>query len=289
MEIRDQVVYSTCVRLHSRVLPLLLIALGALSACSRGRVPSSNDSAPPKLPAPVVSARPPVALTPEKADEFLRWVATVPISQKETIRQQIAAAAADSRVVDALTDRLLKFPVTDHTRHLMILSTLGEIRSPRAIGSLKQFIWYDKDMFAAGASGVSTGVKTSYFYPTRGLQSRAVEMLAYIRSEEALAATREVAAKHPGGEVRIAAINAYLFNQGDSEKAKAELSQQVRESDRKFIGLPRRTHDMNLREFEEKVCAYYEKYPGERPPAPVLAKQGNVRIEAVKPATRGIE
>jgi hypothetical protein len=211
----------------------------------------------------------------------------VPISQKQTIRQQIAAAAADSRVVDALTNRLLKFPVTDHTRHLMILSTLGEIRSPRAIPSLKQFIWYDKDMFSEVASGPSTGVKTSYFYPTHALQSRAVEMLAYIGSEEALAATREVAAKHPGEEVRIAAINAYLYNQGDSEKAIAEISQVVDSNDRKFVGLARRTGDMSLGEFEKKVQAYYEKYPSERPPEPAVAKQGRVQIEGGKPVPRG--
>ena len=289
MEALNEGVSSRGVRRPDRVLPFLLVAMGALSACSRGRAPSSNASAPPKLPAPVASVRPPVPLTPEKVDEFLRWVATVPVSQKETIRQQIAAAAADSRVVEALTDRLLKFPVTDYTRHLMILSTLGELRSPRAIGPLKQFIWYDKDMFAESASGASTGIKTSYFYPSRALQSRAVEMLAYLRTEEALAATREVAAKHSAGEVRIAAINAYLFNQGDSENAKAELGQLVQDSDRKFIGLPRRTSDMNLREFEQKVHDYYERFPGERPPAPAVAKQGNVRMEAAKPAPRGTE
>jgi hypothetical protein len=163
MRVRDQAAGSTSLRAHVGVLALLLVVLGALGGCSRRQPPTSNDSSPPKLPAPVGSVRPPVALTLETADEFLRWVAMVPISQKQTIRQQIAAAAADSRVVDALTNRLLKFPVTDHTRHLMILSTLGEIRSPRAIPSLKQFIWYDKDMFSEVASGPSTGVKTSYF------------------------------------------------------------------------------------------------------------------------------
>jgi hypothetical protein len=284
-----QPVHLTPVRLHNLILPFLLIPLGVLGACSRGRIPSSNSSDPPKLPAPMVSVRPPVALTPEKTDDFLVWVATVPISQKEIIRQHIAAAAADSRVLDALTVRLLKFPVTDYGRHLMILSTLGEIRSPRAIGSLKQFIWYDKEMFAGDATGASTGVKTSYFSPTRALQSRAVEMLAYIHNEEALAATLEVAAKHPGEEVRIAAINAYLFNQGDSEKAKAELSQHLREGDRKFIGLPRRTSDMNLREFEENVRAYYEKYPIERPPSPLFAEKGKLPTEAAKPVPRGVE
>jgi hypothetical protein len=228
-----------------------------------------------------------VVLQAGKVDEFLRWVVTAPAAQRDTVRKQIAAAAGDDRVVDDLTDRLMHFPVADHGRHLMILSTIGEMRRSRAINPLKQFIWYDKDMFTATGSASGTGIQTSYFYPTRALQSRAVEMLAYIGGEEALAATREVAAKHPGREVRIAAMNAYLFNQGDSEAAKAELTQIVPENDRKYIGLARRTHDMNLQAFEAQVRAYYEKYPKEIPPTPAQVKQTERQGERVRPQERG--
>ena len=114
-------------------------------------------------------------------------------------------------------------------------------------------------------------------------------MLAYLCSEEAFAVTREVAAKHSSRQVRIAAINSYLFNHNDSAKAQADLSQQIQSVDRKFIGLPQCKSDMKLRDFEENVRGYYDKYPGERPPAPVK-EQRDIRIQAVTPVlSRSIE
>ena len=269
------------------LVAVLLLACALLNACSReGKHPSSNDGSPPKLLVPVGRVLPPVPFRPDKIDEFLAWVAAAPASERETVRRQIAAASESDRVVDRLTERLMRFPVTDRTRHLVILSTLGEMRPPRAINALKQFIWYDREMFALAGGSAGGGNQTSFFNPTRALQSRAVEMLAYIGGNEALAATLEVAARHTGPEVRIAAMNAYLFNQGDSETAKAELARVVRESDLKYIGLARFTRDMNVKQFNAQVRAYYEKFPSERPIAPVELKKSNRRVQGVGPEER---
>jgi len=113
------------------------------------------------------------------------------------------------------------------------------------------------------------GVHTSFFNYDGGLRARAAEMLSYIGTHSALDATRDVVHRHPSPEVRIAAIDAYLFQLHDSADARAELQGLVQPDDRKMIGLPRRTRDMDVREFDARLNAFYERYPDERPPAPV--------------------
>jgi hypothetical protein len=93
-------------------------------------------------------------------------------------------------------------------------------------------------------------------------------MLAYIGTSDAFAGTRDVVSKHPAAEARIAAIDAYLFNHSDSKEAKAELLQLARPDDAKLIGIPRRTRDMDVKEFDARVQAFYERYPEERPSVP---------------------
>jgi hypothetical protein len=255
-----------------RVLCLLalLAVSGALASCA-SLPPRSADDAPPRFPGPLSPSPPPVpvALTVQTIDAFLVWAQTVPVAQRDVIVQQIAPAAGNDQVVDALTQRLLTFPVMDLGRHLMLLSTLGQMRNPRAIDPLIKFVSYTGPMFpplpeAAGKE--STFVSVLDYRAL--LQARAAEMLAYIGGR-GLDATLDIAGKHATREVRIAAIDAYLFNQNDSEDARAALRRVVPAADAKLIGLPRRTKDMDRKTFDERVRAFYEQHPEEIPPVPI--------------------
>ena len=207
-------------------------------------------------------------LTAKTIDDFLGRVGAIPHSQAESIRAAVARAAADQAVVEELLKQLLTTPITDVGRHLMILSTLGELRNPRAVEPLKEFIWSDRPLVPPQQPGESVDTRTSFFDHDGALRARAAEMLAYIGGRDADAAVLEIAARHPGAEVRIAAIDAYLFNHADSAEAKEGLARIVRAEERKLIGIPRFKRGMDVSQFDQLVTDFYRRYPEEMPQWP---------------------
>ena len=72
-------------------------------------------------------------------------------------------------------------------------------------------------------------------------------------------------------ELRIAAMDAYLWNHGDTDAAKARLTNIVAKDEVKFVGLPRKTAHMTeaaRKDFDQRVTGFYKTYPEELPPPP---------------------
>ncbi len=212
-------------------------------------------------------------LKPGATEDFLAWIATVPADKSEIIRQRIASASDDQGVARELVSKLLELPVRDTGRHVVLLSVIGEMRNSAAIEPLGTFIWWKGELTTqAKASGVDD---SDYAPPdqTALLQSRAVEMLAYLGGAYAKAdeATLKVAAEHPLRAVRLAAIDSYAWNHGDSDVAKTTLARLVSKDDAKYIGIPRKTRHMSeaqKKDFDQRVAAFYEAHPEELPPTP---------------------
>jgi hypothetical protein len=225
-----------------------------------------------------------VVLTRETISTFLHWAANVPVAHRETIRRKIAKIANDDALVMALCDELLALDDIDPVRHFMLLSTLGETRNAVAIPALEKLIWHERKTDQHG--GPTPGYKDiSTTDLLAALQARAVEMIAYIGGEEAQNVVFDVLARHPGKAVRIAAIDAYLFNHEDSDAAKEVLRAKVQAADAKFIGLPRFVRGSSRREFDARVEAFYRSNPDERPPIPSTVAPRK-RTEAWHPGMR---
>ncbi len=141
-------------------------------------------------------------LSAETIDEFIQWAAGVPAGEVEVIRERIANAREDENLIDQLTKELWRLPVRDVSRHGLLLSTIGELRDPRAASVLIKFIWYDGEIapgddrkrFLHSCSFEADGSEV--------LRARATEMLSYLSSSEAAEATLEIVARHPSDFVR---------------------------------------------------------------------------------------
>jgi hypothetical protein len=248
----------------------VLAAAATIGGCEKSSQPprSSNDD-PPAFSSVAHGARGSLSsLGVESMETFLSDAAASPQEKADQIRTEIARVAKDPKLISALATQLLATPVVNVERHLMLLSTLGETRNPQAINALSQFIW-NKQLLAPPPNP-NTGQRhgSTVFNHDVALRARAAEMLAYIGTEEAKAATLEVAAKHPNLEVRLAAIDAYLFNNNDSTEAKEKLSGVVQESERKLIGLPRWKKGMDRADFDRRLLEFYTQHPEERPASP---------------------
>lgn len=196
-------------------------------------------------------------------DEFLQWAGGVPAGAANLIRERIGAARRDTTVLDRLLEELWKLPVRDEARHYLLLSTIGELRDERAATELARFIWQPDERISAVEHEVEDGCG---FGPSAAelLKARAVEMLAYLGTSEAVEATLRVAADHPAPTVRAAAIDAHLFNHDDDPEETERVRGSVRSHDAPLVGLPRFTRDTNPREFDRAIADFYARYPDRR-------------------------
>src|SRR5205085_82955 len=159
-------------------------------------------------------------------------------------------------------------PVRDVSRRRLLISTLGELKNPQAVHTLVKFIWHKGEIVARDDR--ERHRQPCSFEADGGemLRARATEMLSHLVVDEAAGATLNIATGHPSAFVRAAAIDAYMFNAGDSPEAAAQLRKCVRPDDHWRVGLPRLTRDMDPAKFEKAVLIFYENYTEERPPSP---------------------
>jgi hypothetical protein len=217
-----------------------------------------------------------VPLASETIEEFVRWVAAVPVSEAQLIRDQIAVAKGDGPVFAALVGHLFQLPVPDFGRHLLLLSVLGELRDPKSVEPLLRFINLPPDsLFGQTPTRQGQGPATSYLDYSAALQARAAEMLAFIRTPAALDKVLVVASEHKSRTVRLAALDGFIFNHDDSPEALDKARTAARPGEAKFVGLARRERDFNPREFDSKVRAFYQRYPEEQPPIPANVRRPN--------------
>jgi hypothetical protein len=231
----------------------------------------------------------PVHLEAATVEKFVDWVVVMPSSQIPDVEAEIAKAASDAALVDAVASMLsFKLPAA-YGRRLIYLSVLGQLKNPRAIPALDAYLnspecpVFEEQRQQGAAAGSPAGeVRTSYFDACAGLKSAAVNMLAYLNTPAARELVLQAVQSHPSKAVRLSAMNSYLFNNHDSVEALAAVRQRTRKEEMKFVGLPRLAPQFSLKEFNARVAQFYNEYPEERQqpvPAKLPPKPGNAPVE----------
>lgn len=209
---------------------------------------------------------PPPRLEADSLEDFLEWAASVPQGAIEDVRSAIAEAAArrDESLILALTDELERLPVEDISRHMVLLATIGELRDAGVADALEKLVWH-RDLvyepYVADAQGCSFEASSDL-----SLRVRAAEMLAYLGTEDAAERTLRIVADHDDVAVRAAAIDAYLYNHGDSDEALERVGSAVRADDVNLVGVPRFTRESDPQAFEAAVEEFYRQHPDQLPP-----------------------
>jgi hypothetical protein len=259
-------------------IAIFLITYLRLRKRTVAAVPNSLE--PPLFDPRLIPSSTSVHLASEKIEDFVRWVAAVPVAEAQIVRDQIAVAHGDELITEALVARLFQLPVPDFGRHLLLLSILGELRDPKSVEPLLRFINLPPNsLFAETPGRQGQGPATSYLDYSAALQARAAEMLAFIRTPEALDKVLMVASGHNSPAVRLAALDGFIFNHDDSPEAIDKARAAARPDEAKFVGLARRERDFNPGDFDSKVRAFYQRYPEENPPSPTF----NVRRTGTEP------
>jgi hypothetical protein len=211
----------------------------------------------------------PVPLGVSTVDQFVEWVATMPASQVGDVQAQIAAVKLDPKLVDAVAAGLSFRNPGSYGRQLIYLSILGEMQNERALGPLQSYL-NSRDCLVleerAAVQPAPNAPRTSMFDGCAGLKARAVSMISHLNSRAATAVVLNAINEHPSRTVRLSAIDAYLYNAGDSPEAIATAKRQAKPDEVKFVGLPRLSPDTNRQDFEARLTRFYTEHPEELPP-----------------------
>ncbi|HZD67979.1 MAG TPA: hypothetical protein VFA45_03365 [Actinomycetes bacterium] len=201
----------------------------------------------------------------DNLDAFIDWAAAVPVAATDAIRERVAAAREDSAVLEGLLKRLWDLPAIDVSRHMVLLSIIGELRNPSVVSPLNRFVWFEDQMTLSRPPGEHRWC-TFEENGTAILKARATEMIAWHATDEADEAVLGIMVEHPDRAVRAAAVDAYMFNHDDSEEAMERLHQVLAPNDRLLVGLPRLTRDIDPEEFEQRVLGFYDRHYEHQPP-----------------------
>ena len=242
-----------------------------------GQEPKANEPAgspPSKLQAERVLHDPP-PLTARGDDArravaaFIDWAGQSVSEEKEDGRKVLTGARDNQDIVKAFGAEITEAQRTDHSRALLAISLLGEMRSPSAEEFLRQFV---NQQFPESGTRTEEGEIVEQT-ALATLQAKAVEGLAYLNSASANEEVLRQVGRHPSIIVRSAAISSYLWNQRDKEAARRTLLQHVRKGEERYIDQVIREEGEAAASFNSKLEAFLKAHPDVAPPAPEGRRQ----------------
>ncbi len=248
--------------LPSCVVLLAVIGLGWRHIAAQDMSPTKN---PPNVKVTGELPSPPLLADPnrppgESVPVFIDWAGRSGIGQREEGRKIIAAAHSNSEVAEELCRQITAHQPADFSRTLIELSVLGEMRNPQGEECLAKFLHQPFPKEGTVVNGEIVEQTT-----LGALQSKAVDGLAYARTQGGDREVLWAAGSHPSRIVRAEAINAYLWNRKDSGEARTTLQKVVRPDERIFIDRPRHEPGMSRQEFNEKLALYAKEHPAPKP------------------------
>lgn len=207
---------------------------------------------------------------------FIDWAGASLAEEQEDGRRMLAGARENKDVVNAFTEEIIKAQRTDHSRALLALSLLGEMRSPHSEEFLRQFV---NQPLPQGERKVEGEIVEQTALAT--LQAKAIDALAYLNTERANQEVLKQVKDHGSIIVRAEAISAYLWNQKDKAAARSTLLQYVRKGEERFLDQITREAGETAGSFNPKLEAYLKAHPEVAPPAP---QYGNEARQATQDA-----
>ena len=256
-----------------QVRSVLMLSVGALAmallpGCQSPQFPKDGPGAktvggpsPSEILKQYKQHSPPPLISGEDVPRFLDWAGASHVDEREDARKVVVDAG--NNVVRALIKEVERVKTLDHTRALLALALLGETHSPAAQAFFAEFS--RRPLPTDG-----TIIEGEIIEQTRAaqLQAKAVDGLAYANNETSNNVVTEIIANHPSKIVRAEAINAYLWNHGDSDEARKLVSQYVRKDELILIDRVRRTTGETAESFNRKLDDFLKRHPDVVPPQP---------------------
>ncbi len=184
-------------------------------------------------------------------------------SELPQVYRALALLRDQPHIVDALVNhqRAQRAKAIEH--RLIGLQVLGELQRPDALPFFKEVVWRSLPK-SEGDPNIGEWISAREYEEM--VQSSAINGLAYLRAPdgtplpEAMRETLHVAKDHPSRAVRIAAIDAYMWNNGDSRAAAGVLYGELPRDLHMFVERPRFHRGANRAVFQARLEAWRAKW-----------------------------
>ena len=170
------------------------------------------------------------------------------------IAEVVAGLRQQPGAVEAMARQYRQLPAEAVEQRLVVLGILGEMKRTDAMAQLREVVW------APLPPADSKGDLLTERDIEEMIQAKAVQGLAYLATPQADAAVREVIERHEALHVRVSAIDAYMWNHGDSPKTAAELYRLLPADLHPYVERPRFHSGMDRQEFTRKLRAWQAKW-----------------------------
>jgi hypothetical protein len=214
---------------------------------------------------------------------FIEWAGGSTLEEREDARQVIAGARENKQIAGVLCQEAFSAQKIDHSRALIVLSILGEMRSPVGEECLRRFV--NLPFPQEGTKTTEGEIVEQTALAT--LQAKAIDGLAYMSTASGDEEVLRQVQKHPSIIVRAEAINAYLWNHRNSPaEARRKVSQYVRKGEEIYLDRIRREEGEHAESFNRKLEAYLKAHPEVMPPAPERDASQRQREKKEPPSRR---
>jgi hypothetical protein len=139
---------------------------------------------------------------------------------------------------------------------MLTIGFLGELKQREAMPFLSEIVW--QRLPNKGMGGHSELLSERELEEM--IQAKAVQGLAYLGISEADGAVQEVMLEHESLHVRETAVDAYMWNHGDSAEAAKELYSLLPEDLHPLVERPRFQAGMDPEVFTARLTAWREKW-----------------------------
>ncbi len=202
-----------------------------------------------------------ISLNSSSVDAFVDQAFSASKNMDARIRQEVHHAKNDTLIITSLIQQFHESRRHDFNRSLIILSLLGEMGAPQTIEFYKEIL--------AEETEAPTNLPGEYLSSRdllEMLQAKAIQSLAYIKSDFADSLVLHEVQWHPAVAVRSAGIDAYLFNHGDSQAARERLQQVLDQAAWIYLDRVRRKKSVVNKSIDEDLENFYNKYPDQLAP-----------------------
>lgn len=177
------------------------------------------------------------------------------VGDAQTVADILKELGKQPQAVSAFAQSYRRLPPQAFEERLLTIGMVGELKRAESLPFLREVI-----SAPLPAKDPSAAERLSQRELEEMIQAKAVQGLAYLGTKEADAAVRDVMLKHESEHVRQTAIDAYMFNHKDSPEVAKELYAILPQELHPYVERPRFHAGMDLKEFDERVRAWQEKW-----------------------------
>lgn len=201
----------------------------------------------------------------EKLKEILSEISRAPRQDIHIVYETIILLRIQPNIVRALSSIYYSKPEEAFQDRLLTLKVMGELQREDALDVFKNIVWKPLPPVTPGPAD-----RISPREYEEMIHSKAVQGMAYIRAEDGeiiVDADKEVLRvikEHPSHSVRITAIDAFMWNHGDTTEAASVLYEILPQEYYKYVERPRFYRGVNQQVFSTHLKSWQKKWSGNR-------------------------